>query len=121
MIFERICFYGKVLINFCIARCSNCSCICSVHSQKGARFFRGNRENAENTFSELLNLGVIPVVNENDTVSTEEVEFGELYKELKSAPYGLRDGYLSLLLANALLKHRKSLIISSHGNEQEKS
>lgn len=54
-----------------------------------------------------------------ERAKNEEVEFGELYKELKSAPYGLRDGYLSLLLANALLKHRKSLIISSHGNEQE--
>ncbi len=32
-----------------------------------------NRENAYNTFSELLNLGVIPVVNENDTVSTYEI------------------------------------------------
>lgn len=32
-----------------------------------------NRENAYNTFSELLNLGVIPIVNENDTVSTYEI------------------------------------------------
>lgn len=54
-----------------------------------------------------------------ERAKNEEVDFGELYKELKSAPYGLRDGYLSLLLANSLLKHRKSLIISSHGNEQE--
>lgn len=33
-----------------------------------------NRYNAHNTFSELLNLGVIPVVNENDTISTFEIE-----------------------------------------------
>lgn len=32
-----------------------------------------NRENAYNTFSELLHLGVIPIVNENDTVSTSEI------------------------------------------------
>lgn len=32
-----------------------------------------NRENAYNTFSELLHLGVIPIVNENDTVSTAEI------------------------------------------------
>ena len=32
-----------------------------------------NRENAFNTFTELLNLGVIPIVNENDTVSTYEI------------------------------------------------
>lgn len=35
------------------------------------------RENAENTFSELFKLGVIPIVNENDTVSTEEIRFGD--------------------------------------------
>lgn len=36
-----------------------------------------SRENAKNTFNELLNMGVIPVVNENDTVSTDEMEFGD--------------------------------------------
>ncbi len=50
---------------------------------------------------------------------SEEVEFGQLYSELKNAPYGLRDGYLSLIIANMLLQHRKSLIISSYGSEQE--
>ncbi len=32
------------------------------------------RENAVNTFEELFKLGVIPVVNENDSISTEEIE-----------------------------------------------
>ena len=32
-----------------------------------------SRENATNTFLELLNLGTVPVVNENDTVSTSEI------------------------------------------------
>ncbi|MCR5672369.1 MAG: glutamate 5-kinase [Lachnospiraceae bacterium] len=38
-----------------------------------------SRKNAKNTFSKLLELGVIPVVNENDTVATHEVEdtFGD--------------------------------------------
>ncbi len=36
-----------------------------------------SRKNAENTFAELLKLGVIPIVNENDTVSTFEIEFGD--------------------------------------------
>ncbi|MCR5650604.1 MAG: glutamate 5-kinase [Lachnospiraceae bacterium] len=36
-----------------------------------------NRFNAKNTFDELMNLGVIPVVNENDTLSTYEIEFGD--------------------------------------------
>ena len=35
------------------------------------------RFNAKNTFEQLLELGVIPIVNENDTVSTEEIEFGD--------------------------------------------
>ena len=33
-----------------------------------------NRRNAHNTFTEVLKLGVIPVVNENDTVAIHEVE-----------------------------------------------
>ncbi|MDD2972439.1 MAG: glutamate 5-kinase [Lachnospiraceae bacterium] len=36
-----------------------------------------NRYNAHNTFSELLKLGVIPIVNENDTVATYEINVGE--------------------------------------------
>lgn len=36
-----------------------------------------NRRLAQNTFEELLGLGVIPIVNENDTISTYEIEFGD--------------------------------------------
>lgn len=36
-----------------------------------------NRKNARNTFRELLRMGVVPIVNENDTVSTDEIEFGD--------------------------------------------
>ena len=36
-----------------------------------------SRSNAKNTFEELFRLGVIPVVNENDTVSTYEMRFGD--------------------------------------------
>ena len=36
-----------------------------------------NRRNARATFSELLSMGVIPIVNENDTVVTDEIEFGD--------------------------------------------
>ena len=35
------------------------------------------RYNAQNTFDELLKLGAIPIVNENDTVSTHEIQFGD--------------------------------------------
>lgn len=33
--------------------------------------------NARNTFETLLDLGVVPVVNENDTVATDELRFGD--------------------------------------------
>lgn len=36
-----------------------------------------SRYNAQNTFDELLNLGAVPIVNENDTVSTHEIQFGD--------------------------------------------
>ncbi len=36
-----------------------------------------SRHNARSTFEELLKLGVVPVVNENDTVATYEIEFGD--------------------------------------------
>ncbi len=36
-----------------------------------------NRANAYNTFTELLNMGIVPIVNENDTVSTYEIVVGE--------------------------------------------
>ena len=33
--------------------------------------------NARNTFNELLRMGVIPIVNENDTVTVDEIKFGD--------------------------------------------
>lgn len=36
-----------------------------------------NRFNAQNTFAELFKLGAIPIVNENDTVATYEIEIGD--------------------------------------------
>lgn len=36
-----------------------------------------NRENAGNTFETLLSMGAIPIVNENDTISTYEIQFGD--------------------------------------------
>ena len=36
-----------------------------------------NRYNCHNTFKELLKMGVIPIVNENDTVATYEIEIGD--------------------------------------------
>ncbi|KAH9219883.1 Aspartate/glutamate/uridylate kinase [Leptodontidium sp. 2 PMI_412] len=33
--------------------------------------------NAQNTFAELLEMGVIPIVNENDTIAVTEIKFGD--------------------------------------------
>lgn len=33
--------------------------------------------NAQNTLLKLLNMGIIPIINENDTISTYEIEFGD--------------------------------------------
>ncbi len=39
--------------------------------------FPVRRSHAKNTFSALLELGVIPIVNENDTVAVDEIEFSD--------------------------------------------
>jgi glutamate 5-kinase len=38
---------------------------------------RAHYRNAQRTFERLLALGVVPIVNENDTVATEEIRFGD--------------------------------------------
>ncbi|MCV2491640.1 glutamate 5-kinase [Geodermatophilus sp. YIM 151500] len=38
---------------------------------------RGHYRNARQTVERLLSLGVLPIVNENDTVATEEIRFGD--------------------------------------------
>jgi glutamate 5-kinase len=38
---------------------------------------RSSYINAYNTFQELLRLGVVPIVNENDTVAVDELKFGD--------------------------------------------
>ena len=38
---------------------------------------RGHYRNAYRTFAKLLELGVVPIVNENDTVATSEIRFGD--------------------------------------------
>ncbi|NLW41765.1 MAG: glutamate 5-kinase [Tissierellia bacterium] len=34
-------------------------------------------ENARNTFNKLIELNIVPIVNENDTISTYEIQFGD--------------------------------------------
>ncbi len=38
---------------------------------------RGHYRNAQRTLDRLLELGVVPIVNENDTVATDEIRFGD--------------------------------------------
>jgi glutamate 5-kinase len=38
---------------------------------------RSHYRNAQNTFEKLQELGVVPIVNENDTVATSEIRFGD--------------------------------------------
>ena len=38
---------------------------------------RSHYRNAQRTFAKLLELGVVPLVNENDTVATSEIRFGD--------------------------------------------
>lgn len=58
-----------------------------------------NRYNAHNTFMELLHMGVIPVVNENDTVATYEIEIGD-NDTLSAIVAALIDADLLILLSD---------------------
>ena len=50
--------------------------ICSqVLMTKNTMLDNLNRINSKNTFLELLSLGVIPIVNENDTIATYEIDY----------------------------------------------
>ena len=50
---------------------------------------------------------------------SENISFEEIYTLLKERPFGLKNGYLSMLFAHILAPYKKSLIISSHNVEQE--
>jgi len=51
--------------------------IAQVLLTRGDLMQRSRYVNAYQTFQELLRLGVIPIVNENDTVAVEELKFGD--------------------------------------------
>lgn len=58
-----------------------------------------SRNNAHATFMELLNMGVIPIVNENDTVATDELDFGD-NDTLSALVLALIEGDLLILLSD---------------------
>ncbi|NLW15684.1 MAG: glutamate 5-kinase [Erysipelothrix sp.] len=57
------------------------------------------RNNAANTFDALIQLGVIPIVNENDTVATHEIEFGD-NDHLSAFVVSLIDADLLIILSD---------------------
>ncbi len=58
-----------------------------------------NRFNAHNTFTQLLRMGVVPIVNENDTVATYEIEIGD-NDTLSAIVAALVDADLLILLSD---------------------
>lgn len=81
-----------------------------------------DEQTAENTLNNRLQpQREVRAVIERYIAAAREGSVGlnELYRELKQPPYGLRDGYLSVLLAHFLMPFKRSLIITSHGVEQE--
>lgn len=60
---------------------------------------RATRFNARNTFDRLLSMGAIPIVNENDTISTDEIEFGD-NDTLSALVAALIDADVLLLLSD---------------------
>ena len=58
-----------------------------------------SRTNARNTFDKLIEMDVIPIVNANDTVSTEELNFSD-NDTLSSIVTALVDGDLLILLSD---------------------
>ncbi|MDO4328233.1 MAG: glutamate 5-kinase [Lachnospiraceae bacterium] len=62
-----------------------------------------SRYNAQNTFEELLKLGAIPIVNENDTVSTAEIPYVDTFGDndrLSAVVSALIEADLLILLSD---------------------
>jgi glutamate 5-kinase len=58
---------------------------------------RAHYRNAQRTLGRLLELGVLPVVNENDTVATDEIRFGDNDRLAALVAHVIRAGALILL------------------------
>lgn len=62
-----------------------------------------NRFNAKNTFHELLTLGVVPIVNENDTIATHEIDYLSVFGDndtLSAVVSALVEADLLILLSD---------------------
>jgi glutamate 5-kinase len=58
---------------------------------------RAHYRNAQRTLGRLLELGIVPVVNENDTVATDEIRFGDNDRLAALVAHVIRAGALILL------------------------
>jgi glutamate 5-kinase len=58
---------------------------------------RAHYRNAQRTLGRLLELGILPVVNENDTVATDEIRFGDNDRLAALVAHVIRAGALILL------------------------
>jgi glutamate 5-kinase len=58
---------------------------------------RAHYRNAQRTLNRLLELGILPVVNENDTVATDEIRFGDNDRLAALVAHVIRAGALILL------------------------
>lgn len=67
--------------------------------------------NAKNTLFKLLEFGVVPIINENDTISTDEIKFGD-NDQLSARVAGLIKADLLIILSDVegLLDKRKKVI-----------
>ena len=97
-------------------------CIRSLLAKNG--FIEGLEDIVQNELSD----GSLPQNDLQELMNTyigkgkkDYISFDAIISELKAPPYGLRSGYLSILLAHILMPYKKSLIISSHNIEQELS
>ena len=58
---------------------------------------RAHYRNAQRTLTRLLELGILPIVNENDTVATDEIRFGDNDRLAALVAHVVRAGALILL------------------------
>ncbi|HMK44598.1 MAG TPA: glutamate 5-kinase [Dissulfurispiraceae bacterium] len=70
---------GQSLLMRAYGRCfkRNSRNVGQILLTRGVFSYRGTYLNAKNTIDSLLSFGVIPIVNENDTISTDEIKFGD--------------------------------------------
>ena len=60
---------------------------------------RNRYNNARNTLLAMMDLGIVPIINENDTISTEEIKFGDNDK-LSALVAGMIQADLLLILSD---------------------